>query len=339
VRVLNFDAVDGSGANTLFESGPRSGALIEAWAAHAQHPAGSSYMTDVYDVLPNDTDFTPFRRAGVPGLNFAAVGDSYWYHTSSDTPDRVESEVVEQMGDVAVSIVSAIDADESLGNASLDRAVYFDVLRRWAVAYSARTALILLAAALLAGLFGWLTAFAAARRTVGLRPTLLTVAWTAVGAAAVAGAMAGAAWLLRATRESYHPFYAHPDRFFLYLTVAGALGAWGILRIGHLMPARARGSTRPAVTWMIALPCWAGLAIAAQALAPSGAYLVVMVEQCDELAVREREGRVGGGGDVAVGLAVDDLDSRILLLVAGEDLSHAGRLRRVVGDAQLPVFV
>ena len=33
--------------------------------------------------------------------------------------------------------------------------------------------------------------------------------------------MVGATWALRAAREVYHPWYAHPDRLFLLLLAVG----------------------------------------------------------------------------------------------------------------------
>ena len=69
------------------------------------------------------------------------------------------------------------------------------------------------------------------------------------------------------------------------------------------------------------------------------AEFVVVVEQRDELAVREGEGGIRRGGDVAVGFAQDEFDARILLLVTLEDLADVRLLRGVVGDAEFPVVV
>ena len=58
-----------------------------------------------------------------------------------------------------------------------------------------------------------------------------------------------------------------------------------------------------------------------------------------DLTVREGERGVGRGRDVAVGLADNHFDARVLLLVAFEYAAHVGLLRGIVGDAELPVFV
>ena len=72
-------------------SGPGNEALVRAWARAAPRPRGASYALEIYKRLPNDTDFTILKRWGIPGLNFAPVGDSHAYHTSRDTPERLTS--------------------------------------------------------------------------------------------------------------------------------------------------------------------------------------------------------------------------------------------------------
>ena len=47
-------------------------------------------MQSIYDALPNDTDFSILKQLpGVSGINFAATGDGYTYHTDRDRADRV----------------------------------------------------------------------------------------------------------------------------------------------------------------------------------------------------------------------------------------------------------
>ena len=274
--VLNFEAIGSGPPGLLFETGPGSGGLLEAWARSAPAPAGASYIVEVYKRLPNDTDFTLFKRAGIRGLNFAPIGDGYSYHTARDTPERLDPAVVRQIGENTVATVEAIDDAADLSTPDRADTIYFDVLRTKALAYRSRTALVLLAAGALLGLFGWLTILPVARAEAGIGRLLLTGVWTLVGLAAVFGAMVGATWLLRATREMYQPWYAHPDRFFIYLALAGMAGGWAIVQLGRLLPRGARGSAHPAVAWTITLPCWLALAVAAQLRAPSASYLAVI---------------------------------------------------------------
>lgn len=274
--VLNFESIGSGGPDLLFQTDTPGDPLVRAWARWAPRPTGGSYAAEIYERMPNDTDFTVFKRAGIPGLNFAAVGDGYSYHTTRDAPGRVDPALIRDRGANTIAIVRAIDGTGDLTSGRRQPLTYFDVLRLKAFAYPWQVGLALFAAAMLAALFGWLTVLPVAR--VAARPAqmALTVAWTLVAAAAVFAAMFAAEWLLRATRETYHPWYAHPDRFFVFLALAGILAGRAVVCIGRALPRRARGSTHPAVAWLVTLPAWAALAIAAQIVVPLASYLVVI---------------------------------------------------------------
>ena len=86
---INVEATGSGGTALLFETGPANGWLIGPWARRAPHPRGASFGIEIYRRLPNDTDFTILARHGIPGLNFALVGDGYAYHTARDMPERL----------------------------------------------------------------------------------------------------------------------------------------------------------------------------------------------------------------------------------------------------------
>ncbi len=274
--VMNFEAIGSGGPDVLFETAPGSGIVVGAWARAAFRPAGASYMADVYRHLPNSTDFTVFSRSRVPGINFAAVGDGFTYHTDRDTFARLDPGLLERAGETAVRTVEALDASDELSDRHGGVVTYFDVVRRWAVMYGTRTGWILFAASLLSAVFGWVTVLSVAREAAGWGRMILTVVWTLVGITVVAGAMVGAVWLLRATRETYQPWYSHPDRLLAYLVFVGILAGWAVVRVGRFLPPGIRGSSHSAVAWSIILPFWAALAVAAQTAAPSAAYLAVI---------------------------------------------------------------
>src|SRR5437762_3562489 len=69
--VLNFEARGDRGPSLLFETSNNNAALIQEVAHAAPYPVGSSLFYSLYKLLPNDTDFTVFRPAATPGLNFA----------------------------------------------------------------------------------------------------------------------------------------------------------------------------------------------------------------------------------------------------------------------------
>jgi peptidase M28-like protein len=269
---INVEAIGSAGVPVLFETGPGNGWLTAAWAKNAPHPRGGSYGMEVYKRLPNDTDFTILKTEDIPGLNFAAVGDSYAYHTPRDTAERLSPWTIRTMGENAVAIVSALQRRDITERSPVDH-TYFDVAGTVAVSYGPVVSTGIAGAALLLGALAWLRMMRTALRTGGILRWILMATWTAVAAAAVGAAMIGAVWLLRAAREVYHPWYAHPGRLLALLLTAGTMAAWAMARAGRLLPARAHGLRDPATTWSLTLPVWIALAAAALWFVPAAAYL------------------------------------------------------------------
>ena len=75
-------------------------------------PRGASFDLEIYRRMPNDTDFSVFKRAGIPGLNFAAVGDMYAYHTAIDVPERVTARALSDAGATVVAVAEALQRQD-----------------------------------------------------------------------------------------------------------------------------------------------------------------------------------------------------------------------------------
>lgn len=114
--VLNFEAIGNAGPCVLFESGPKSGALIEAWYAAKVHPVGGSLMQAIYGWMPNNTDYSTFRDAGVPGLNFAIGGASGFYHSPHDLPESLSEVSLWHMSSTAMMVAEGL-ANQDLRSA------------------------------------------------------------------------------------------------------------------------------------------------------------------------------------------------------------------------------
>lgn len=269
---INIEAVGSSTPVWLFETGPGNEWLVQPWAAGAPNPRGGSYSLEIYRRLPNDTDFSILKRQGLPGLNFAAVGDSYAYHTPRDTADRLSTAALRDTGENVVAIADSLD-DVDITQRSPAPATYFDIGGTAAMSYGPVVSWLIAGAALVLGVVAWVRVSAAAIHMEGVARWLLTFLWTAVGAALVVAAMVGATSALRTAREVYHPWYARPDRLFLLLLAVGSAVGWSVVRIGQWLPRRAHGVRHPAITWSVALPVWILLASAALWFAPAAAYL------------------------------------------------------------------
>jgi Peptidase family M28 len=272
---LNFEAVGTTGASALFETGPGNTWLVKAWAANAVRPFGGSFATEIYKRLSNDTDFTILKRSGVPGLNFAPAGNSYAYHTPLDTPARLADETLRTTGETAVGICEALDAQD-LNQRSADSTLFFDVGGLGAVAAGSWAVGPLAVLALIAAALAWIRMFVTARRTVGIGRLIITALWGLIGVIAVFGLMVAAAWGLRAAREVYHPWYAHPDRFFALLVSAAVLGWWGVGRLGAIMSPRVGPHHHPAIVWCGLLGVWMALAAISARWVPAASYLLTV---------------------------------------------------------------
>ena len=272
---INVESAGSRDPVMLFETGPDNAWITKPWARHAPHPRGASFGIEIYKRLPNDTDFSILKRRGIPGLNFASVGDSYSYHTARDTVDRIPRQVLRDTGENVVAIATALDGSDITVRTS-DSPTFFDIAGKGAISYGPWTAVVIGAIGLVAGIVAWVRVTAAAFRIGGVGRWLLTVVWTLLGAVLVSAAMIGTTAAVRAARSVYHPWYAHPERLFLLLVAVGAAVAWGIARLGRFLPARAHGLRHPTVTWSLALPVWILISIAASWVAPGAAYLWIV---------------------------------------------------------------
>ena len=268
---LNLEAIGPGGPAFLFESGPGHGGPLQAWARHAPYPRGASFALEIYRRLPRDTDFSIFREAGIPGLNFALVGESYGYHTDRDTADRIADRVLRRTVENAVATLAALDQTDWTVPPPPDTR-YFDLLGRVGVSYGDAAGRIVAVVAILAAIAAWWRIIMQAMMMVGIRRMLVAMLWIVVGSAAVVGSMIAAVWLLRALREVYHPWYGPPPgRLLAWLLGASSLAACGVSRLASGVGAP--GVPHPAAIWCFTLPVWMALAGLTEWLVPAAAFL------------------------------------------------------------------
>ena len=156
---VNVESIGSAGDPTLFETGPGNGWLVVPWARLAPRPNGASFGLEIYRRLPNDTDFSILKRQGIPGLNFAIVGDSYAYHTTRDTPERLSPLTVRHTGEQVVALMTALDAVDVTRRSDTDR-TFFDLGGRTAASYGPAAGAVIGVAALLLGIMAWLRVIA-----------------------------------------------------------------------------------------------------------------------------------------------------------------------------------
>ena len=132
--VLNFDARGNGGPSIMFETSDRNGWLIDTMRRAARHPVANSLSYEIYKRLPNNTDFTAFRRAGYSGLNFAFIDGLQYYHTPADSLANVDLGSLQQDGDYMLDLTSAF-ANASTGDPKPPDVVYFDLFGTKLISY------------------------------------------------------------------------------------------------------------------------------------------------------------------------------------------------------------
>ncbi|MFT5686389.1 MAG: hypothetical protein ACI8RZ_007345 [Myxococcota bacterium] len=124
--VANFEARGGGGPSLLFETSDDNEWLIDAFAT-APNPSGNSMAYEVYRRMPNDTDFSVFRAAGLDGLNFGFIDRFPNYHAAIDTPQRLDPRSLQHHGEGMLALAYALgDRDFSQGKPS-GNAVFFSI--------------------------------------------------------------------------------------------------------------------------------------------------------------------------------------------------------------------
>jgi hypothetical protein len=152
--VLNLEARGSGGPVLMFETSPGNGRLIEEFAESVPHPVSNSLMYEIYRVLPNDTDLSVFKRAKMPGLNFAYIDGVDHYHTSFDNMANLDERSLQHEGSYVLALVRHAGGLDLTDTRAPD-SVYFDLLgaavvrysRSWVVPLTALACLLLAAAA------------------------------------------------------------------------------------------------------------------------------------------------------------------------------------------------
>jgi len=265
--VLNFEARGNSGPSIMFETSDKNGWLIKNFGQAASHPVANSLSYEIYKRLPNDTDFTIFRRAGYSGLNFAYIAGLEYYHTPSDSSQNTDLGSLQHHGDYLLELV------KQFGNAASDdprsdNMVYFDILGEALVHYGYATSILLLAlTSILAAFALWIgfrkKSVRAGACFIGFLSMFAGVAVTAMGAveaSRIQAAIGGSR--LRAS------FMYHNGWYILAFSLIGL--ACGVAF--YLWMARWIGAANMAAGIILG---WTTLAITISFYLPGGSYLLV----------------------------------------------------------------
>jgi hypothetical protein len=130
--VVNVENRGTYGQSNLFETSRGNRWLMRHVLHTLPRPNATSFFYAVYELLPNDTDVTVFKRAGMAAVNFAAIGGIHWYHTPFDDIAHASPRLLQHHGDNLLASLRAF-ADADLTQRSTDDATYFDLLNTIAI--------------------------------------------------------------------------------------------------------------------------------------------------------------------------------------------------------------
>lgn len=265
VVALNVEARGTSGPSLMFETSSGNAELVKAFASAAPRPTTSSLFHAVYSRLPNDTDLTVLRRAGLAGLNFAPIGGIARYHTPLDNLDHLSLGSLQQQGDSVLHTARHLAAGAPIDGRGSD-AVFVDVLSTFVLRWPLEAT-------------PWLTALAVACAVIALwlalrarlfRPGGLLRALPFVGICPALAALLsfGCFALLAALGRAPPPWPAQRGLFVVAVATVGLAPMLASLAL--------RPRTAPFDEWAALLSGWTALAAFVGFMAPEASFLFVV---------------------------------------------------------------
>ncbi|KAF3624979.1 putative signal peptidase complex subunit 1-like isoform X1 [Capsicum annuum] len=138
---IDLEASGTGGFDLVCQSGPGSWPSY-VYAQSALYPMANSAAQDLFGIIPGDTDYRMFAQdfGDIPGLDVIFLLGGYFYHTASDTVERLLPGSIQARGDNLFRIIKAFTSSSNLQNAHQrrlrsavngsdnERAVFFDYL-------------------------------------------------------------------------------------------------------------------------------------------------------------------------------------------------------------------
>ncbi len=142
--IVNIEARGTSGPAVMFETSDTNASATEFFLKNAPRPFATSLMPAVYRMMPNGTDLSIYLKEGFTGLNFASIGNSENYHTTSDSPAYSDLTSLQHYGDQVLGLARAWSFDQDTPKLTDDQdRVFFPVFSGFTVHYPATVGVIL----------------------------------------------------------------------------------------------------------------------------------------------------------------------------------------------------
>jgi len=223
--VINLEGSGSGGPSLLLRTTTDGGHLLKTFQQYSVYPAATSMAQEVFERMPNDTDFSVSKRAGIPGIDFAFAFEFNHYHTPLDTIRNLDKGSLQHHGENLLPLVQGMrnadlsDTESNYVYLTLGKTVWIT----WPSAWSIPLALI---AMLLLVVSGYRL-----RHRVPIGQTIGSAALAALALMLGLLACAGALWLCNQLTGTTVKFPASfwPSRLIMYGAAAVPvclLGAW-----------------------------------------------------------------------------------------------------------------
>jgi len=265
--VINLEARGTTGSASMFQTSTPNGRDISALQGGEALPSANSLASDLYRILPNDTDLTMLLPLGIDAANYAIIGGGKRYHTPLDNLANLDRASFRHMGASALAAARGFAANthaKSLDEAEANM-IFTDLLQRVLLVLPAPFALVALLSGLVAGAVLWMcNGGNSLKRSLFAPPVaLLLGGGLAIGAGVLLAALRpeaafGSAWPVM------------PRAVYAAAALFGACIALWLLRPAH-------GMAVAAATWV-----WLALLLLASfawlpGLATTGAWALMLV--------------------------------------------------------------
>jgi hypothetical protein len=132
--VFNLEARGNKGTSLTFEVNNENGWIMKEYARAIPYPFAASLMYEAYKRMPNNTDFTIFRNAGIAGFNAAFVDGYVNYHSMTDTPGNLDLRSLQHHGSYILNFA------RHFGSLTIDKTnepdlIFFNPIGSWLVVY------------------------------------------------------------------------------------------------------------------------------------------------------------------------------------------------------------
>ena len=151
--VVNLEARGIKGPALMFETSSNNKKVIDLYKK-ANLPVSYSLASDVYNRMPNGSDFTEFKNSGLAGINFAVLNNLDYYHTQNDNYDNISDTSIQHYGEQVLPVVQEYVYNSKYGQAnyfeSNENSIFFTLLPNMFINYSSLIATILAVLSLIA---------------------------------------------------------------------------------------------------------------------------------------------------------------------------------------------